>query len=70
MLTVWGHGLMASGMLSFTGRWQTPDENDVQFAPGKSTFFNMAVWNGEDGDRNGLKSVSIRWRPISVESAR
>jgi len=60
------------------GRWdvivhrslQTEDENDVQFAPGKSTFFNMAVWNGEDGDRNGLKSVSIRWRPITIESAR
>ena len=49
---------------------QTEDENDVQFAPGKSTFFNMAVWNGEDGDRNGLKSVSIRWRPITIESAR
>ena len=45
----------------------TDDENDVQFAPGGSTFFNMAVWNGEDGDRNGLKSVSIRWRPITLE---
>jgi len=45
----------------------TQDENDVQFAPGQSTFFNMAVWNGEDGDRNGLKSVSIRWRPITLE---
>ncbi|MCP4412679.1 MAG: hypothetical protein GY808_08965, partial [Gammaproteobacteria bacterium] len=49
---------------------QTDDENDVQFAPGKSTFFNMAVWNGEDGDRNGLKSVSIRWRPLTLESSR
>ena len=48
---------------------QTEDENDVQFAPGESTFFNMAVWNGEDGDRNGLKSVSIRWRPITLEAS-
>lgn len=48
----------------------TPDANDVQFVPGKSTFFNMAVWNGEDGDRNGLKSVSIRWRPITLEPTR
>ena len=48
----------------------TPDENDVQFTAGGSTFFNMAVWNGEDGDRNGLKSVSIRWRPITLEPAR
>ncbi len=60
------------------GRWDvivyrplvTPDENDVQFKPGESTFFNMAVWNGEDGDRNGLKSVSIRWRPVTLESSR
>lgn len=44
----------------------TPDGNDVQFVPGQSTFFNMAVWNGEEGDRNGLKSVSIRWRPITL----
>ncbi len=60
------------------GRWDviiyrplsTPDENDVQFTAGGSTFFNMAVWNGEEGDRNGLKSVSIRWRPITLEPAR
>ncbi len=45
----------------------TSDGNDVQFVPGGSTFFNMAVWNGEEGDRNGLKSVSIRWRPITLE---
>jgi hypothetical protein len=45
----------------------TSDGNDVQFVPGESTFFNMAVWNGEEGDRNGLKSVSIRWRPITLE---
>jgi DMSO reductase family type II enzyme heme b subunit len=43
------------------------DNNDVQFVAGQSTFFNMAVWNGEEGDRNGLKSVSIRWRPITLE---
>jgi hypothetical protein len=45
----------------------TPDGNDVRFVPGQTTFFNAAVWNGEEGDRNGLKSVSIRWRPITLE---
>jgi hypothetical protein len=45
----------------------TPDGNDVQFVPGEKTYFNMAVWNGEEGDRNGLKSVSIRWRPLKLE---
>ena len=48
----------------------TPDENDVQFVPGMSTFFNMAVWNGIEGDRNGQKSVSIRWRPLKIENAK
>lgn len=46
----------------------TSDENDVQFKPGDSAFFNMAVWNGEEGDRNGLKSISTRWRPITIEA--
>ena len=46
----------------------TPDENDVQFVPGMSTFFNMAVWNGNEGDRNGQKSVSKRWRPLKIDA--
>ncbi len=45
----------------------TSDENDVQFVPGMSTFLNMAVWNGIEGDRNGQKSISIRWRPLKIE---
>ena len=48
----------------------TSDENDVQFAPGKSTFFNMAIWNGNDGDRNGQKNISIRWRPLTLEAVK
>lgn len=48
----------------------TPDKNDVQFTPGKSTFFNMAVWNGNEGDRNGQKSISIRWRPLEIENVK
>ncbi len=48
----------------------TPDENDVQFVPGKSTFLNMAVWNGNEGDRNGQKSISIRWRPLKIEAVK
>ena len=48
----------------------TSDENDVQFVPGKSTFFNMAVWNGNDGDRNGQKNISVRWRPLKLEAVK
>lgn len=49
---------------------ETSDENDVKFTPGMSTFFNMAVWNGNEGDRNGQKSVSIRWRPLKIETVK
>lgn len=45
----------------------TPDKNDVQFVPGMGTFFNIAVWNGAQGDTNGQKSISIRWRPLKIE---
>ena len=45
----------------------TPDNNDVQFVPGMETYFNVAVWNGEEGDTNGQKSISIRWRPLKIE---
>ncbi len=45
----------------------TSDKNDVQFIPGMRTFFNVAVWNGHEGDRNGQKSISIRWRPLEIE---
>ena len=45
----------------------TSDEFDIQFKPGMETYFNAAVWDGEEGERNGLKSVSVRWRPLKIE---
>jgi len=46
---------------------KTSDEFDTQFEPGMETYFNTAVWDGEEGDRNGLKSISVRWRPLKIE---
>ena len=46
---------------------KTSDEFDVQFEPGMETYFNTAVWDGEEGDRNGQKSISVRWRPLKIE---
>ncbi|MCP5004131.1 MAG: hypothetical protein GY941_09350 [Planctomycetes bacterium] len=48
----------------------TADNNDVQFIPGVETFFNVAVWNGEEGDRNGQKSISARWNPVKLETVK
>ena len=46
----------------------TQDKDDVQFVPGMQTFFTVAVWNGEEGDRNGQKSISTRWSPLKLET--
>jgi hypothetical protein len=57
------------------GRWtiviakllKTEDPNDTQLEPGSDTFINFAAWNGAEEDRNGQKSVSLRWHPIIIE---
>ncbi|MBM4053591.1 MAG: hypothetical protein FJ264_02735 [Planctomycetes bacterium] len=43
------------------------DPLDVQFVPGESTYFNMAVWNGDKEDRNGQKNISTQWHPLALE---
>ncbi|MCF6157915.1 MAG: hypothetical protein E3K32_04940 [wastewater metagenome] len=45
----------------------TQDPHDVQFVPGGKTFFNMAVWNGAEQDRNGQKNISTQWHPAVLE---
>lgn len=45
----------------------TEDPLDVQFMPGESTYFNMAVWNGDKEDRNGQKNISSQWHPLELE---
>lgn len=45
----------------------TEDPHDVQFVPGGNSFFNMAVWNGGEQDRNGQKNISTQWHPVTLE---
>ncbi len=45
----------------------TNDPHDVQFVPGGTSYFNMAVWNGGEQDRNGQKNISIQWHPVTLE---
>src|SRR5574341_678564 len=45
----------------------TKDQDDIQFVPGGKTYFNMAVWNGGEKDRNGQKNISTQWHPITLE---
>jgi hypothetical protein len=56
------------------GRWvvvmarelKTPDPTDVQFQPGDTVSFNVAVWDGGNGDRGGQKSVSFNWWKLTL----
>lgn len=45
----------------------TEDPHDVQFVPGGNSFFNMAVWNGNEKDRNGQKNISTQWHSVALE---
>ncbi len=45
----------------------TSDRDDVQFVPGGQSYFNVAIWNGSEKDRNGQKNISVQWHPITLE---
>ena len=45
----------------------TSDEQDTQFKTGAETPVALAVWNGEERDVNGKKSVSA-WVNVAVEN--
>lgn len=64
-----GNGVWKDGSwhVLITRPLTTPDSNDVQFIPGGDTVFNVAVWDGSNGDKDGQKSISLSWHPIRLE---
>jgi len=46
-----------------------PDQADeaVQLKPGQETRFAVAVWEGQNGERAGIKAFSQNWRPLTIE---
>jgi len=44
--------------------------SDAEFAAGMKTYINLAVWNGNDGDVNGMKSISIVWTPLIFDAVK
>jgi hypothetical protein len=44
----------------------TPDPLDVPFQVGATVPFNVAVWDGGNGDRGGQKSVSFNWWKLTL----
>ena len=41
----------------------------VQLAPGASTEFAVAIWEGSNGERGGIKSFSGSWRELRLAPA-
>jgi hypothetical protein len=64
-----GRGIWADGIwhVVFLRSFQAEDsEVDVGFEPGKSRFCAFGVWNGEEGDRGGRKSIS-EWVELRIK---
>ncbi len=47
-----------------------PDQADeaVQLKPGEQTRFAVAIWEGQNGERAGIKAVSQSWRPLTIQA--
>jgi DMSO reductase family type II enzyme heme b subunit len=63
-----GKGIWRDGAWSvvFVRGLKSNDAGDVAFAIGKPTPVALAVWDGQNRDRNGRKVVS-NWRKLSLE---
>ena len=45
------------------------DLSDAEFKAGKKTYINVAVWNGHEGNVDGMKSLTFSWVPIVFDPA-
>jgi hypothetical protein len=45
------------------------DLSDVEFRAGSQTYINVAVWNGYEGNVDGMKSLTFSWTPIVFDPA-
>jgi hypothetical protein len=44
--------------------------SDAELLPGRNTFVNVAVWNGQNRDVNGSKAISTVWIPLHIAAAK
>jgi DMSO reductase family type II enzyme heme b subunit len=58
------------------GRWQVviarsmkvdPVAGAAQLAPGQETGFGVAIWDGSNRERAGIKAFSGDWKPLMIE---
>ena len=52
--------------VAFTRGLSSGEEDHMNFSSGQSVNVGFAVWNGEQMDRNGQKSVTI-WHRLELE---
>jgi DMSO reductase family type II enzyme heme b subunit len=45
-----------------------PGEETLDFAPGAKIGLGIAVWEGENGERGGIKAFSKEWRFLEIEA--
>jgi steroid C-25 hydroxylase gamma subunit len=47
-----------------------PDQIDeaVQFKPGQEVLFGVAIWQGQNRERAGIKAFSQMWRRMTIEA--
>ncbi len=45
------------------------DLSDAEFKAGSKTYMNVAVWNGHEGNVDGMKSLTFSWTPIMLDPA-
>jgi DMSO reductase family type II enzyme heme b subunit len=66
-----GKGLWHAGFWNviFIRDLNSKDKDDVQFAGGKPVPIAFAIWNGEQGDRNGRKMVS-NWYQLILDGGK
>lgn len=62
---VWADGVWR---VVFCRPLSIPDQaaEAVQLKPGQETRFAVAVWNGQNGERAGIKAFSQTWRQITI----
>lgn len=62
-----GLGLHSDGEWSVVlrRRMSTGQPRDPQFRATDETMAIFAVWNGDEGDVNGMKAITMAWTPIS-----
>jgi DMSO reductase family type II enzyme heme b subunit len=71
--TVRGNGVYKNGrwqvVITRAMKVESPD-NPAQLEPGQSTGFAVAIWEGDHGERAGIKAISgDDWIKLDIEAA-